>query len=106
MKNEFEDRLLAKLFGISSCCVDFYCHSSNTEIYKAPILSGGVRLCPACANLTNDILIRRINEKRICPTEYPTNPRLENLNDIFEDVRFTKYEVDWLMNNQHRFVAL
>lgn len=103
MNRESEDRLLAKLFGISNCCVDLYCQYT-LNVYKAPILDGGVRLCSSCAKIPTHILIRRINEKRICPTAYPTNPKTVDLNKILEDKRFTQEERDWLRDNQFRFL--
>lgn len=103
MDREFEDRLLAKLFGIPKCCVDYYCNN-RTIIRYAPAITGGIRLCPVCAKKPASDYIKIINKKRICPNPFPDTPSESDLDLIFSDESFSTQEREWLESNTSRFV--
>lgn len=102
---EFEDRLLAKLFGFPQCCVDFYVNTPSEELRRAPgIAHAGIRLCPACATKDLEAVVNGIAERRICPTPFPITPKESDFRAIIEDQRFTEQERAWLLANKSRVV--
>jgi hypothetical protein len=103
MDREFEDRLLAKLFGIPKCCVDYYCKNRAT-IRSAHAITGGIRLCPVCAKKPESEYIKNINKERICPRPFPDMPSESDLDMVLSDGRFTSQEREWLESNTNRFV--
>lgn len=103
MDREFEDRLLAKLYGIPKCCVDYYCNN-RTSIRSAPALTGGIRLCPACAKTPKLEYIRTINKERICPRPFPDTALESDLGLILNDQNFSEQEREWLGSNTERFI--
>lgn len=105
MTKEFEDRLLAKLFGIPKCCVDYYCNPT-VNIRNAPALTGGVRLCPSCAKVPVIETVKKINKNRICPQPFPDHPTESDFQDLLSNNKFSTEEIEWLKSNKKRFIDL
>lgn len=103
MDREHEDRLLAKLYGIPKCCVDFYCDNRDS-IRSAPALTGGIRLCSVCAKTQESEYIRTINKERICPRPFPDTALESDLGLILNNQKFSEQEREWLGSNTERFI--
>lgn len=103
-----DHRLLGKLFGFPTCCVEFYSQQAGTFFFRQchPGLRamGGLRLCPACSRLSDEAIIDSIQTRRITPTPFPTEPGPEHLDTILEHPAWTDAERDLLLA-QRRFVA-
>lgn len=104
-----DHRLLGKLFGFPTCCVEFYSQRSGTSFFHQhhPGLRemGGLRLCPACSRLSDEILINGIQARRITPTPFPTEPGPEHWCAILEHPAWTEAERELLLS-QRRFVVV
>lgn len=99
----FADRVLGKLYGFPSCCIDFYCRSSPEARRQAKGFLG-YRFCPACAERPEEEVINQINLCRISPTPFPVSPRHEHLGKILRNQKWSQIERAWLMENSYRFL--
>ena len=101
---KFADQVLAKLYGFSQCCVDFYISSSPAQLRQARGV-GGLRLCPSCSSKGLEQIVDDVASRRICPQPFPIAPKEEDFRAIIEDQRFTEAERAWLLANKKRVVA-
>ena len=100
---KFADQVLAKLYGFSQCCVDFYISSTPDQLRQARSV-GGLRLCPSCSLKDLEKIVDDVASRRICPQPFPVAPKEEDFRTIIEDQRLTEAERAWLLANKKRVV--
>ena len=103
-QNEFDDSVLAKLFGFPKCCVDFYITASDDVVRNAPGF-GGYRLCPQCSKKSLEDVVNDLATRRICEEPFPFAPSKESYQRLLNDPRFSESEQEWLARNPARVIA-
>lgn len=99
LSTEFDinHRILGKLFGFPSCCIDFFVARVGTGFFQRPQPAqlrsmAGLRLCPICSEMSDEEIINNINSRRIAPTLFPTEPGPQHAEEILSNPAWTNEE--------------